>query len=83
MAMWDGSYEKVVRKWIWEERRVWWPFLQCERSYKFLFLKKAYYGRRTIYSTFFKEQDYDHDIWLSKEEFLFAQLRGDFDEASS
>ena len=74
MAMWDGSYQKVLEKWHWKERRVWWPGLQCERSHKFLFLKKAYYG------TFFQDWEYDHDMWLSKEEFLFAQLRGDFSD---
>jgi hypothetical protein len=78
MAMWDGGdFGPVVKRWRWEERRVWWPFLQCERSYKFLFLKKAYYGNH------YSNQEYYRDMWLSKEEFLFAQLRGDFDAASS
>ena len=77
MAMWDGGDWPVVKKWDWEERRVWWPGLQCERNYKFLFLKKAYYGR--YYSDF----EFVRDMWLSKEEFLFAQLRGDFDETTS
>ena len=82
MAMWDGSYSKPVEEWVWKKRRVWRPFLQCERSHKFLFLKKAYYGKRPIYNTFFKEKDY-HDMWLSKEEYLFAILKDDFDETSS
>ncbi len=66
MAAWFGD---DVNKWHWIEQRVWWPFLQCERSYKFLFLKKAYYGKR----------DYYGDMWLSKEEFMFAKLRGEFE----
>jgi len=78
MTMWvGGDLGPIVEKWHWEERRVWWPFLQCKRSYKFLFLKKAYYGNHyLVYSNL----EYYGDMWLSKEEFLFAQLRGDFDE---
>ena len=45
MAFWDGSLTPVMRKWYWKECRIWWPFLRCDRSYKSLFLKKAYYGR--------------------------------------
>lgn len=82
MAMWDGGdLGPIVKKWHWEERRVWWPFLQCERSYKFLFLKKAYYGQYYSDDGYYVD-DYS-EKWLSKEEFLFAQLRGDFDEATS
>ena len=72
MAFWDGSFAPVVKKWHWTKRRVWWPFLQCERSERFLFLEEAYYGQ------FFLDWEYDHDMWLSKEEFMFAKLRGEF-----
>lgn len=77
MAMWDGSFTPAKTEWVWEEKRVWWLGLQCERSHKFLFLKKAYRGRLYVDWTFKTE------IWLSKEEFLFSRLRGDFDETSS
>ena len=73
MAMWDGTYTKVVKKWNWRKRRVLWPFLQCERSYRFLFLKEAYYGTHSV------DWEVERDMWLSKEEYVFAQLRGDFD----
>lgn len=72
MAMWDGSFEPVVEKWRWEKRRVWAPFLQCERSGRFLFLKEAYYG---IFSL---DWEYDHDMWLCREEYLFAALKEEF-----
>ena len=75
MAMWDGEdFGPVEKVWRQEERRVWWPFLQCERNYKFLFLKKAYYGK------YCSDREFIRDMWLSKEEFLFAQLKGEFDE---
>lgn len=72
MAFFDGDMTPAVKKWRWVKKRVWWPFLQCERSYRFLFLKEAYYG------CFYLDWEYDRDMWLSKEEFLFAQLRGEF-----
>ena len=69
MAMWDGGDWPVVKKWDWEEKRVWWLGLQCERSHKFLFLKKAYRGRLYVDWTFQTE------IWLSKEEYLWKVLK--------
>lgn len=75
MAMWDGAdWGPVVRKWHWKERRVWWPFLQCERSYKFLFLKKAYYGR------YYVDWELEREVWLSAEEFMLAALKEEFNE---
>lgn len=72
MAFWDGTFGPAVKKWHWRKRRVLSLFLQCERSHRFLFLKEAYYGVLVL------DWEYDHDMWLSKEEFLFAQLRGEF-----
>ena len=72
MAMWDGSVGPAMKKWHWQKRKVWWPFLQCERSERFLFLEQAYYGVLIV------DWEYDHDMWLSKEEFMTAALRGEF-----
>lgn len=72
MAMWDGSFNPPVKKWRWEYKRVWWPFIRCDRSHRSLFLKKAYWG------DFYLDWEWDHDMLLSKEEFLFAQLKGEF-----
>ena len=69
MAMWDGSFTPAKTEWVWEEKRVWWLGLQCERSYKFLSLKKAYRGRLYIDWAFTTE------IWLSKEEYLWKVLK--------
>lgn len=74
MAFWDGSFGPAVKKWRWECKRVWWPFLQCERSHKFLFLKKAYYG------CYYIDWEFDHDLWLSAEEFTFARLKDEFQD---
>jgi hypothetical protein len=74
MAMWDGSLTPVKREWRWRKRRVYSPFRQCDRSKKFLFLKKAYYGRYYVDWEFYK------DSWLSSEEYMLATLREDFDE---
>lgn len=74
MAMWDGSFEPVVKKWHWKKKRAWWPFLQCERSGHFLFLKEAYHG------IFVQDWEYDHDLWLSKEEFMLATLKDEFNQ---
>lgn len=74
MAIWDGSLGPAMKKWHWKKRRVWWPFLQCERSQRFLFLKEAYYGRLVI------DWEYDRDMWLSAEEFMLATLRDEFNE---
>ena len=71
MAYWDGSYGKAVTRWHWKQRRVLWPFLQCERSHKFLFLKKAYYG------CYYVDWEFDHDVWLSAEEYMLKVLRDD------
>lgn len=71
MAFWDGSLTPAKREWRWRERRVWWPFLQCERSHRFLFLEKAYYGCLYI------DWEFDHDVWLSKEEYMLKVLRDD------
>ena len=73
MAYFDGNFGPAVKIWNWKQKRVWWPFLQCERSQRFLFLKKAYYGVLII------DWEYDHDMWLSAEEFMFAQLKGEFE----
>ena len=64
-----GSEEVALK-----ERRVWWPFLQCERSYKFLFLKKAYYGR------YYVDWELEREVWLSAEEFMLAALKEEFNE---
>jgi len=72
MAMWDGTFGPAMKKWRWKKCRVWSPFLQCERSRRRLFLKEAYCG------DFFLDWEWDHTLWLSKEEFLFAQLKGEF-----
>lgn len=69
MAMWDGSFRPTVKKWRWEHKRVWWPFLQCEKSGEFLFLKKAYYGM------FYLDWEYDHDMWLSEKEYIWKTLK--------
>lgn len=73
MAYFDGSFGPAVKKWNWKQKRVWWPFLQCERSQRFLFLKKAYYG------VLITDWEYDHDMWLSAEEFMIATLKGEFE----
>lgn len=73
MAYWDGNYGPAMRKWNWKQKRVWWPFLQCDRSHRFLFLKKAYHG------VLITDWEYDRDMWLSAEEFTFAQLKGEFE----
>ena len=63
------------RKWKWQYKRVWNPFIKCDRSDRSLFLKKAYHGRC------YTEWEVEYDMWLSKEEYLFQALRGDpFDE---
>lgn len=72
MAIWDGTFGPTVKKWHWKKHRVWSPFLQCERSGRSLFLKEAYYG------VFCQDWEYDHDMWLSREEYLFAALKGEF-----
>lgn len=64
----------VVKKWHWQNRRVLSPFLRCQHTRKFLFLKKAVHGR------YYVDYDFQRDIWLSQEAFIFAELRGDFDE---
>ena len=72
MAFFSGDMSPPVKKWRWTKKRVWWPFLQCERSHRFLFLEEAYHGN------FYLDWEWDHELWLSKEEFLFAQLKGEF-----
>lgn len=74
MAFWDGSLEPAMRKWLWEMKRVYNPFVRCCRNGKRLFLKKAYYGK------FYLDWEYDHDSWLSVEEYTWAKLRGDFQD---
>ena len=71
----DLVFGPPVLKWKWRKRRVWWPFLQCERSHRFLFLKNAYYGR------YYVDYDIERDMWLSAEEFMLAMLRSEFDES--
>ncbi len=73
MAFYFEGMGPAVLKWHWEERRVWSPFLRCQRTRKFLFLKKAFYGRYYI------DWEFDHDLWLSANEYLFASLKGEFD----
>lgn len=72
MAFWDGSFEPAVEKWHWKKKRCWSLRTLCQRSNRSLFLKEAYYGVLVL------DWEYDHDMWLSKEEFLFAQLREEF-----
>lgn len=69
MAYWDGDFGTGVEEWYWKQKRVWWPLIQCKRSGRYLFLKKAYYGRC----------EYNNDMWLSKEEYMFAMLKGEFE----
>lgn len=69
MAFWDGSMTPAMKKWRWENRRVWNPFRKCERSGEYLFLKKAYYGR------YYVDWEYDHDTWLSEKEYLWKVLK--------
>lgn len=56
------------------EVRVLSPFVMCQKSKKWLFLRKA----RLI--TIYQAWDHEMYIWLSNEEFMFMKLRGDFDE---
>lgn len=72
MAYFGGDMGPAVKKWHWQKRRVISPFLRCKRSGRSLYLKEAYYGQ------LFLDWEFDYDIWLSKEEFIFAQLRGEF-----
>jgi hypothetical protein len=53
-------------EWRWDQRRVYNPFRKCEKSGKFLFLQKAYYGVEFI--------DYipDREIWLSEKEYIYG-----------
>lgn len=75
MVMWDWSIgSPAMKRWYWKKRRVWSPFRKCERSYKFLFLKEAYYGRLVT------DWEYDRDMWLSAEEFMLATLKDEFNE---
>lgn len=73
MAFYTDDIGFVVRRWNWEMRRVWSPFRRCERSNKSLFLKKAFHG------CLYTDWEYEYDLWLSKEEYVFAKLKGEFD----
>ena len=74
MAFYFDGMEPAVWKWRWEKRRVYSPFRRCGRSRKFLFLKEAYYGCLYI------DWEFDRDLWLSKEEYMFAVLKDEFSE---
>lgn len=71
MAFWNGDFTPAKKEWRWEQKRAWLPFTQCQRSHKFLFLKKAYYGRYYVDWEFVSEQ------WLSPEEYMLKVLRDD------
>ena len=74
MAYWDGTVRPAMKKWIWKKKRCWSPRTLCNRSNRALFFKEAYYGR------FYLDWEYDHDMWLSKEEFTWAVLKGEFQD---
>ena len=74
MSFWDGSFRPAKKEWYWEELRVWNPRTRCNRSNKQLFLKKAFRGRLYVDWTFQTE------IWLSRNAYTVAVLKGDFDD---
>jgi hypothetical protein len=71
VAYWDGAITPTKKEWLWVQKRAWLPFTQCQRSHKFLFLKKAYYGRYYVDWQLVSEQ------WLSPEEYMLKVLRDD------
>ena len=71
MAFWDGDLTPAKHEWRWAKKRAWLPFAQCQRSRKFLFLKKAYCGR------YYVDYEFVIEEWLSPEEYMLKVLRDD------